>query len=116
MLCMLQWCISTDFCFGSSDFCCCENCLADYTPGIQDAMSSSGDKLPLKRRKIGGAPGKENKKSNVPPKKQLLLKKNKQRSVEITAEGTLAELSKGYVPLNMEKNMVWAVNVFCEWQ
>jgi len=114
---MLRQRISADFCLGISDFCCCENCQADYTPGVQDAMSSADEsQLPLKRRKIVSAPGKENEKGNVPPKKRLSLKKNKQRFSEITAKGTLAELSKVYVSPNTEKITVWAVKVFCEWR
>lgn len=34
----------------------------------------------------------------------------------MTTDVVLAELSKGYVPPNTDKNTAWAVRVLCEWQ
>ena len=94
--------VTRSFCLGFPDFCCCEGC---------------GDKLPCtmhvdpppKKRK--NAPeGKEN---AIPNKKWCLsLRKGKdkagpapqERFCEITMEERLAELSKGHVPANTQKN------------
>ena len=73
-------------------------------------------RVPKKRK---SASGKENK--PAPNKGHLSLKgKEKVRSEdhfsEVTTDEALAELSKGYVPPNTEKNTGWAMRVFEQWQ
>ena len=86
-------------------------------PSIDCSMDDF--QVPKKRKSTDSVSGKENK--PAPKKGRLSLKdKEKARSEdrfsEVTTDEELADLSKGYVPPNTEKNTGWAMRVFEQWQ
>ena len=123
--------ISAEFCLGDPAFCSCEKCgdkCPKYSPSFQTARdalrsldpdSMDNFQVPKKRKSIDSASGKENK--PAPNKGHLSLKgkekaRSKDRFSEVTTDEALAELSKGYIPPNTEKNTGWAMLVFEPWQ
>ena len=132
-MCMLH--IPAAFCLGDRDFCCCEKCV-DKCPKYNFVGTTMSRSRPLcekpecpqpgkKRKATVAHTGKENEQEGgpEPPKKLCLsLKKGKQKatSVErfnnVTDDAELAEISKGYVPPNTEKNTGWAMRVYRQWR
>ena len=61
------------------------------------------------------------KRTNQPPNKGHVSLKGKEKArskdpfSEVTTNEVLAELSKGYIPPNTEKNTGWAMRVFEQW-
>ena len=106
--------ISSSFCLGQDDFCCCEDC-GDKLPSYFPLMSGKGQQ----KRKAD----KENVADDPAPSKKLRLSLRKgkdpvqpgQRFGEVTDE-ELAALSKGHVPANTEKCTVWAVGIYRQWR
>ena len=100
----------------------------EYSPSfgtVRDALrnlepdSMDNIQVPKKCKSIDSVSGKQNK--PAPYKGRLSLKgKEKARSKDcfsaVTTDKSLAELSKGYVPPNTEKNTGWPMRVFEQWQ
>ena len=123
--------VSAEFCRGDPAFCSCEKCgdkCPEYSYSFQTARyalnslepdSTDDLQVPKKCKSTESVSGKENK--PAPNKGRPSLNgKEKARSKycfsEVTTDKVLAELSKGYIPPNTEKNTGWAMRVFEQWQ
>ena len=114
--------VTAEFCLGDPAFCSCEKCgdkCPEYSPSFRttrDALrtlepdSMDNFQVPKKCNSTDSASGKENK---SPPNKGHVSLKDKEKArsedrfSEVTTDEVLAELSKGYVPSNTEKNTGW---------